>query len=168
MNYRFFLLPLALVLAANICFPGSSQAGAAAAAGDVSATTSATFKATPEMLLGTWIVDLRPTPDAPAYLKKLVITSVAEGKLTGTFYDGSPLQAGRLNDTSGDFICFAFFTDPGEGAYNTSGRLVGPDRLEGMTLSTSRGFLLPWHAVREKAAPTSPAAPTTPAAPTRP
>lgn len=106
----------------------------------------------PEALLGTWTVDLRPTPDAPAYLKKLVVTSVAGGKLEGNFYDGSPLQSGRLNVKSSPTVCFAFCTDPGEGAYFTSGRLVGPDQLEGMTLSTSRGFLLPWHAVRETAA----------------
>ena len=105
-----------------------------------------------DALLGTWTVDLRPKPDAPAYLKKLVITSVEGSKLEGNFYDGSPLQAGRLNRVATPTLCFAFSTDPGEGAYFTSGRLVAPDRLEGMTLSTSRGFLLPWSAVRETAA----------------
>ena len=144
MNYRAFILNLALLTAIGLPFFACAEDAKQA------------FKPAPEMLLGTWIVDLRPKPDAPAYLKKLVITSVAEGKLTGTFYNDTPLQAGRLNNTSGDSLYFAFFTDPGEGAYNTSGRLVAPDRLEGMTLSTSRGFLLPWHAVREKASPTSP------------
>ena len=103
----------------------------------------------PETLVGTWTVDLRPTPDAPAYLKKLIITAVADGKLEGNFYDGSPLQFGRLNRAATPMLCFAFSTDPGEGAYFTSGRLVSADRLEGMTLSTTRGFLLPWTAVRE-------------------
>ena len=108
-----------------------------------------------DALLGTWTVDLRPKPDAPAYLKKLVITSVEGGKLEGNFYDGSPLQAGRLNRVATPALCFAFSTDPGEGAYFTSGRLVAADRLEGMTLSTSRGFLLPWSAVRETPAATA-------------
>ncbi len=102
-----------------------------------------------ETLVGTWTVDLRPTPGSPAYLKKLVVTSVTEGRLEGNFYDGSPLQFGRVNGTATPLLCFAFATDPGEGAYFTSGRLVGPDRLEGMTLSTTRGFLLPWTAVRD-------------------
>ena len=102
-----------------------------------------------ESLVGTWTVDLRPKPDAPAYLKKLVITSVADGKLEGSFYDGSPLQFGRLNATTKPMLCFAFNTDPGEGVYCTSGRLLDHDHLEGMTLSTSRGFLLPWSAVRD-------------------
>ena len=75
---------------------------------------SADPKAGAEQLLGTWTVDLRPTPASPAYLKKLIITSVNEGKLDGNFYDGSPLQAGRTNSSATDTLCFAFFTDPGE------------------------------------------------------
>ena len=106
-----------------------------------------------ETLIGTWTVDLRPKPDAPAYLKKLVITSVVGGKLEGNFYDGSPLQFGKLNATAKPILCFAFNTDPGEGVYCTSGRVIDHDHIEGMTLSTSRGFLLPWSAVRD----TSPA-----------
>ena len=102
-------------------------------------------------LIGSWTVDLRPTPSSPAYLKKLVITAVDGTRIEGHFYDGSPLQAGRINTTSGPVPCFAFVTDPGEGAYNSAGRQVGPDRLEGMTLSTSRGFLLAWTAVRDAA-----------------
>jgi hypothetical protein len=100
-------------------------------------------------LVGSWTVDLRPTPAAPAYLKKLVITAQQGTRIEGHFYDGSPLQAGRINTTSGPTLAFAFFTDPGEGAYQTAGRQVAPNRLEGMTLSTSRGFLLTWTAVRD-------------------
>lgn len=105
-----------------------------------------------DTLVGAWTVDLRPKPEAPAYLKKLVITSVADGKLEGNFYDGSPLQFGKLNATTKPMVCFAFNTDPGEGVYCTSGRLIDHDHLEGMTLSTSRGFLLPWSAVRDAGA----------------
>ncbi len=105
--------------------------------------------ATAESLVGIWSVDLRPSPDAAPYLKKLVITSVRDGRLEGQFYDGSPLQAGRINVRATQQLHFAFFTDPGEGAYQSSGRQTGPDRLEGMTLSTTRGFLMPWVALRE-------------------
>lgn len=100
-------------------------------------------------LIGNWTVDLRPRPDAAPYLKRLVITAVIEGRIEGHFYDGSPLQAGRINTTATQQLHFAFLTDPGEGVYQSSGRQVGPDRLEGMTLSTTRGFLLPWVAVRD-------------------
>lgn len=100
-------------------------------------------------LIGSWTVDLRPTPASPPYLKKLVITRVQGTQIEGSFYDGSPLQAGRINTTASPLLCFAFITDPGEGAYATSGRQTAPDRLEGMTLSTSRGFVLPWTASRD-------------------
>jgi hypothetical protein len=96
-------------------------------------------------------VDLRPRRDAAPYLKKLVITAVTEGRIEGHFYDGSPLQAGRVNVNAAPEPHFAFFTDPGEGVYQSSGRQVSLDRLEGMTLSTTRGFLLPWTAVRDAA-----------------
>lgn len=102
-------------------------------------------------LLGTWIVDLRPRPEAAPYLKRLVITAVTEGRIEGHFYDGSPLQAGRVNVHAAPEPHFAFFTDPGEGVYQSSGVQVSRDRLTGMTLSTSRGFLMPWTAVRDLA-----------------
>mgnify|MGYP001809962146 CR=1 FL=1 len=105
----------------------------------------------PGTLVGSWTVDLRPTADSPPVLKKLVITGDSGGSLEGHFYDGSRLQAGRHTRGSGPEIHFAFFTDPGEGAYQTSGRQVSPDRLSGMTLSTTRGFLLIWEATRDVA-----------------
>jgi hypothetical protein len=105
--------------------------------------------ATASPLVGSWTVDLRPTPTSPAYLTKLVITAQQGTRIEGHFYDGTPLQAGRINTTSGPTLAFAFFTDPGEGAYQTAGRQVAPSRLEGMTLATSRGFLLTWTAVRD-------------------
>lgn len=107
----------------------------------------------PSSLLGSWTVDLRPTPDAAPYLKKLVITAVEGTHIEGHFYDGSPLQAGRINTSAGPLLHFAFFTDPGEGAYQTAGRMVSAHKLEGMTLSTTRGFLLPWTAVRDMPRP---------------
>jgi hypothetical protein len=132
-------LSLAGLLAAPLAtLPGPAQAQAPAA----------TQAAVPS-LIGSWTVDLRPTPGSPAYLKKLVITAQKGTGIEGHFYDGSPLQAGRINTTSGPTLAFAFFTDPGEGAYQSAGRHVSANRLEGMTLSTTRGFLLTWTAVRD-------------------
>ena len=112
---------------------------------------TANANAQPPSLIGTWTVDLRPSPTAPPYLKRLVITAVEGGQLSGHFYDGSPLQAGRVNMTASAVPVFAFFTDPGEGVYQSAGRWVSVDRIEGMTLSTTRGFLLPWTATRDAA-----------------
>jgi hypothetical protein len=86
-----------------------------------------------DSLLGSWNVDLRPSPDAAPYIKKLVITAVRDGRIVGHFYDGSSLQAGRINARAAREQHFAFFTDPGEGVYQSSGRQMGIDRLEGMT-----------------------------------
>ena len=61
---------------------------------------TANANAQPPSLIGTWTVDLRPSPTAPPYLKRLVITAVEGGQLSGHFYDGSPLQAGRVNMTA--------------------------------------------------------------------
>ncbi|MBC7727415.1 MAG: hypothetical protein H7242_07325 [Microbacteriaceae bacterium] len=132
---------------ALLCFFVAALSPARAATLDPAAA-----KAVTSSLVGSWTVDLRPTPDAAPYLKKLVITAVEGSRLEGHFYDGSPLQAGRVNTTAGPTPCFAFFTDPGEGAYQTAVRQVSNDHLEGMTLATTRGFLLPWTAVRDRPA----------------
>jgi hypothetical protein len=96
-------------------------------------------------LVGTWTVDLRPTPDAEPYLKTFVVRSVADGRLEGTFYD-TPIREGHL-DTAWGAVRFAFVTEDGTGVYHTSGTLEN-GRLEGTTHSLGRGFLQVWSAVR--------------------
>ena len=49
-----------------------------------------------EDLKGVWQIDLRPTPDAPAYFKDFVVKSVDGKKFTGTFYD-SPISNGTIS-----------------------------------------------------------------------
>ena len=98
-------------------------------------------------LAGTWRVDLRPTPDASPYYQELVV-SVSGDVVEGTFY-GTPFRDFQLNADWGT-LHFAFVTDDGSGAYNTTGRLV-EGRLEGSTHSLGRGFLSVWTAEREKA-----------------
>ncbi|MDX1421022.1 MAG: hypothetical protein R3181_13740 [Rubricoccaceae bacterium] len=99
----------------------------------------------PADLLGTWQVDLRPTPDAEPYVQAFVVTSVEGDSLQGTFY-GSPIERGRVNAAWGA-VHFAFVTSDGSGPYHHAGRLDG-DRLEGSTYAVGRGFLLPWRAER--------------------
>ncbi|MBA2646645.1 MAG: hypothetical protein H0U81_07595 [Pyrinomonadaceae bacterium] len=98
-------------------------------------------------LLGVWKVDLRSTPDAPAYYQEFEVTAVDGSTFTGMFYN-SRIKNGRLNVEKGA-IYFAFTTEDGSSAYNTAGKLVG-DGLEGTTHSLGRKFLLPWAAEREK------------------
>jgi hypothetical protein len=97
-------------------------------------------------LLGTWTVDLRPTPDAPPYLQAFVVTSVQGKAFTGTFY-GAPVSQGRINTDWGT-LRIAFVTNDGSGPYNHSAVLDGA-RLEGLSNSTGRDFLAYWSAVRQ-------------------
>lgn len=96
-------------------------------------------------LVGTWRVDLRPTPDADPYYQTFTVRSVAGDSITGTFY-GAQITNGELNDDWGA-LRFAFVTSDGSGPYHHAGRLV-EGKLEGTTHSLGRGFLSVWTAER--------------------
>lgn len=97
-------------------------------------------------LLGTWNVDLRPTPSAEPYYMPFVITFVEGDTFSGRFYD-TEISEARLNTDWGK-LRLAFVTTDGSGAYHHSAVLEG-DRLEGMSNSTGRGFLAYWSAVKQ-------------------
>ena len=96
-------------------------------------------------LAGNWTVDLRSTPEAPAYLKPMTLTIAADGTLSGTFYEHA-IDVGRAGATNGR-PCFAFRTQDAAGPYQTSGCLTG-DLIKGQTWSEGRRFVLTWTAVR--------------------
>ena len=98
-----------------------------------------------DTLLGTWKVDLRPTPDADPYYQEFVVTSVEANTFTGTFY-GTQISQGRINTDWGK-LRIAFVTADGSGAYNHSAVLQG-STLEGLSNSTGRDFLSYWSAVK--------------------
>jgi hypothetical protein len=98
-------------------------------------------------LLGTWKVDLRPSPGAPPYFQEFVVTRVLDGKsFEGTFY-GAPVTQARIN-TDWGAVRIAFVTTDGSGPYNHSA-VLRDGRLEGLTNSTGRDFLSYWSAVRQ-------------------
>ena len=99
-----------------------------------------------DVLVGTWNVDLRPTPSAPAYYQEFVVTSVKGKTFEGTFY-GAPVSQGRLNADWGT-VRIAFVTADGSGPYNHSAVLVGSS-LQGLTNSTGRDFLSYWSATKK-------------------
>lgn len=98
-----------------------------------------------EALVGTWQVDLRPTPDAEPYYQEFEVFDVEGSELTGRFY-GSEIVQGSINDDWGQ-VRFAFTTQDGSGIYHTAGVLDG-DRLSGTTHSLGRNFLSVWTAER--------------------
>lgn len=96
-----------------------------------------------QALLGTWEVDLRPKPNAPAYIKTFVVRSVSGNGFQGTFYD-TEISEGRINVDWGK-VRIAFVTSDASGPYNHSAVLSG-GKLEGLTNSTGRNFLAYWSA----------------------
>ena len=111
------------------------------------AVTPSPEPATANALLGTWVVDLRPTPDAEPYFKEFVVTMVDESSFTGTFYD-TDISEARINSEWGK-LRIAFVTVDGSGAYHHSAVLEG-DKLEGLSNSTGRNFLSYWSAVKSE------------------
>jgi hypothetical protein len=103
-----------------------------------------------EDLVDVWQVDLRPTPDAPAYFKDFVVKSVDGNGFIGTFYD-SPISNGRIN-TDWGAVYFAFTTSDGSGTYNHSG-VLRDGKLEGLSLSIGRGFLGVWRGEKKDEQP---------------
>lgn len=98
-------------------------------------------------LEGTWTIDLRPDASSEIYNVAMEIESVEDGQIRGTFYGGSAINDGRV---SGDWgvVRFSFTTEDGTGTYETSGTLRG-GRLEGVTRSAARGFVMSWRGARE-------------------
>jgi len=113
--------------------------------GACAAVESSPKVVTADRLLGTWTVDLRPTPGSEPYYKEFVVTSVQGSSFTGTFYD-TPISQARINRDWGK-LRIAFVTADGSGPYNHSAVLEG-NRLEGLSNSTGRDFLSYWSAVK--------------------
>ncbi|MBC7571417.1 MAG: hypothetical protein H7319_17055 [Spirosoma sp.] len=100
-----------------------------------------------QALIGTWEIDLRPSPDAAPYLKKFVVTGYTDDSLNGVFYD-TVFSDGKINTAWGK-IYFAFTTADRSGTYYHNGYLY-ENKLYGMSYSTGRGFVIPWFSVRKK------------------
>lgn len=94
-----------------------------------------------DSVLGTWIIDLRPTPESEPYLKEFKFTRIDGKKFDGEFY-GYPFTGGFLN-TDWDKVYFAFTTQDQSGTYYHSGFVEG-NKVTGITLNENRAFILPW------------------------
>ncbi|WP_169977648.1 hypothetical protein [Tautonia rosea] len=99
----------------------------------------------PRALLGTWKVDLRPTPDAEPNYKEFEVKAVDGNTFSGTFY-GTDFEEGRIN-ADWDVVFFAFVTEDASGAYNHSGALRD-GAMEGLSHSLGRNFLSVWRATK--------------------
>ena len=100
-----------------------------------------------DSIIGTFIIDLRPTPDSEPYLKEFKFTKADGKNFDGEFY-GYPFSGGFLN-TDWEKIYFAFTTADQSGTYYHSG-YIERNKVFGITLNEARGFVLPWKGERKK------------------
>ncbi len=92
-------------------------------------------------LVGKWILDLRPSPEADPYLQTLTISKENGKKIKGSFY-GSPIKDAYINK-SWDKLYFAFKTSDGSSDYFQSGYIIG-DEIFGVSYCPKRNFVMPW------------------------
>ncbi|MEO1259372.1 MAG: hypothetical protein AAFZ15_11275 [Bacteroidota bacterium] len=98
-------------------------------------------------LIGTWIIDLTPSPDAEPYVQVMEI-SAADGKtISGSFYN-SPFENGETNSLW-DKTYFAFTTKDRSSVYFTSGSIENGE-LRGVTYCDQRDFVMPWTGKRKE------------------
>ena len=97
--------------------------------------------------IGTWELDLRPSPEAQPYLKDFIIQSYDKGKLSGEFY-GTPFTEGKINTAWGK-LYFSFTTADQSGTYFHTGYL-DEGRLYGTSFSEGRDFMIPWFSTKKK------------------
>jgi hypothetical protein len=102
---------------------------------------AATKKPDANDALGTWVIDLRPTPESAAYIKEFKFTKIDGKNFDGEFY-GYPFEGGLFN-TDWDKIYFAFTTADQSGTYYHSGYIEG-NKVYGMSLNENRKLMLPW------------------------
>ena len=103
--------------------------------------TTGTNDTRPEEIRGTWIIDLRPTPDAENYFKEFVIEKLDGKSFSGKFYD-TDFENGQLNLDWG-IVYFAFTTKDASNSYFHSGYFEG-NKVFGISYSPERKFTLPW------------------------
>lgn len=94
-------------------------------------------------LVGTWKLDLSPEDPSDNNFAKMVISSIAENSIEGTFYrEGVKIREGRIN-VSGGTIYVALVSGDNSGTYNTSFYLK-EGTLYGTTHSVDKDFLAVW------------------------
>jgi hypothetical protein len=99
-----------------------------------------------ELLIGEWIIDLRPTPESDGYFQSFVVESIEKNTFKGFFY-GSQLEDSQLNK-NWKKLYFAFTTRDQTNAYYHSGYLLN-GKLFGITYCPNRKFAAPWTGVKK-------------------
>ena len=90
---------------------------------------------------GTWVVDLKPSPDSEPYLKEFVVGDITGKTFIGTFYD-TEFKEGKLNN-NWEVIYFAFSTSDYSIDYFHSGYFKD-GVVYGISYAPGRDLLIPW------------------------
>ncbi len=94
-----------------------------------------------EKIKGTWVIDLRPSPDASAYMQEVTIQPTKGNKFEGTFY-GSEFKNGFFN-LEWDVVYFGFSSRDASNGYYHSG-YVKDGKIYGVTYCPNREFTITW------------------------
>lgn len=109
---------------------------------------SATAQDQPEVLLGSWKLDMSPQDPNDSNFAMMEITKVSDNKLKGTFYrKGVKLRDGQINMQT-NRIYGALISGDNSGEYNTA-FYYEDGKLYGTTHAVDRGFLSVWVATKE-------------------
>lgn len=98
----------------------------------------------PDSMLGSWEIDLRPSPDADPYVQEFRVTGISGNTFQGYFY-GSPVKQAKLN-RNWNRLYFAFTTSDQTHDYFHSGYLLN-GKLYGVSYCPGREFVQPWTGV---------------------
>ena len=105
-------------------------------------------KADPNVLIGTWKLDMSPENQTDGNFAMMRIEKIKNGSFKGVFYrEGVKIRKGRINTQTG-VIHGALVSGDNSGDYNTSFYLK-EGKLYGTTHSLSRDFLSVWVATKE-------------------
>ncbi len=97
-------------------------------------------------LIGSWTIDLRPSPDAQGYFQPFAVEKIKGNTFIGTFY-GSPVRDAFINK-NWDKLYFSFTTSDATHDYYHTGYLF-EGKLVGMSYCPGREFTAPWTAEKK-------------------
>ena len=95
-------------------------------------------------IVGAWDVELYFDPEQPPSTTTMIVTGIEDGTVKGSFY-GADFESAEAVVHDG-YIVFSAITSDGTGPYAHGMRMHAPDHIYGQTLSTGRGFVMPWEA----------------------
>lgn len=99
------------------------------------------------VLEGYWKLDMSPENATDSNFAQMIITTVSNGALSGSFYrDGVAIREGRINTQTGT-IHAALVSGDGTGQYNTA-FYYKDGKLYGTTHALGRDFLSVWTATK--------------------